>query len=167
MFRSPSRRRSLGRATSTVSGWVLRRPSAEPLGAGSARVALGNISEATIAQLVASGASAEELERAMRPLLEKQAEVAAVDRRNHALNSERQRIVSDQERVRENMKALRGSSEEKQLLQRYTRQLDEQESRLAVLQQEMSKADSERAALVAELSRLISTLSFDWTGKPQ
>ena len=133
--------------------------------AGSARVALGSISDATIAQLVASGASAEELERAMRPLLEKQAAVSAVDRRTNALEAERRQIVEDQARLRENMKALRGSAEEKQLLQRYTRQLDEQESRLAVLQQEMKKAAAERAALVAELSRLISTLSFDWSGK--
>ena len=36
--------------------------------AGSARIALGNISSAMIAQLAASGASAEELERAMRPI---------------------------------------------------------------------------------------------------
>ena len=133
--------------------------------AGLARVALGNISEATIAQLVASGASAEELERALRPLLAKQAEIAAVDRRMNALNSERQRIVEDQQRLRENMKALRGSSEEKQLLQRYTRQLDEQESRLAELQQELAKATAERAALATELSRIMSTLSFDWTAK--
>jgi hypothetical protein len=135
--------------------------------AGTARIALGSINEAMIAQLVASGASAEELERAMRPLLEKQNEIAAVDRRTNALEMERRRIVEDQARLRENMKALRGSAEEKQLLQRYTRQLDEQESRLAVLQQETSKATTERAALVAELSRLISTLSFEWSGDPR
>jgi hypothetical protein len=135
--------------------------------AGSARIALGSINEAMIAQLVASGASAEELERVMRPLLEKQTEIAAVDRRTNALETERRRIVEDQARLRENMKALRGSAEEKQLLQRYTRQLDEQESRLAALQQEMAKAATERAALVAELSRLISTLSFDWSGAPR
>jgi hypothetical protein len=135
--------------------------------AGTARIALGSINEAMIAQLVATGASAEELERAMRPLLEKQNEIAAVDRRTNALELERRRIVEDQARLRENMKALRGSAEEKQLLQRYTRQLDEQESRLAVLQQETAKAAAERAALVAELSRLISTLSFDWSGVPR
>ena len=135
--------------------------------AGSARMALGSINEAMIAQLVTTGASAEDLERAMRPLLEKQAEIAAVDRRTNALETERRRIVEDQARLRENMKALRGSAEEKQLLQRYTRQLDEQESRLAVLQQETAKAAAERAALVAELSRLISTLSFEWTSAPR
>ena len=44
----------------------------------------------------------------------------------------------DQQRLRENMKALRGSAEEKQLLQRYTRQLDAQETRLDALQTEIA-----------------------------
>ena len=44
------------------------------------------------------------------------------------------------------MKALRGSAEEKQLLQRYTRQLDEQENTLATLQREIDKATEEHAA---------------------
>jgi hypothetical protein len=48
-----------------------------------------------------------------------------------ALTQETQSIAADQERVRENMRALRGSSEEKQLLQRYTRQLNQREDRLA------------------------------------
>ena len=133
--------------------------------AGTARVSLGGINERMIADLVASGASAEELERALRPLLDKQAQIAASDRRTGALDTERRRIVEDQQRLRENMKALRGSAEEKQLLQRYTRQLDEQESRLAVLQEELTKAAAERAALVADLSRLISTLSFEWVAR--
>ena len=98
-------------------------------------------------------------------MLDKQAQIAVVDRRIRDLEAERRRIVEDQQRLRENMKALRGSSEEKQLLQRYTRQLDEQETRLAVLQEDITKATAERAALVAELSRLIGTLSFEWTAK--
>jgi hypothetical protein len=39
-------------------------------------------------------------------------------------------ITKDQARLRENMKALKGSAEEKALLQRYTHQLDSQEDRL-------------------------------------
>jgi hypothetical protein len=48
-------------------------------------------------------------------------------------------------------------------MQRYTRQLDEQESRLAVLQEETVKANVERAKLAAELSQLIGTMTFEWT----
>lgn len=135
------------------------------LSVGTTRVSLGNVNEQTTAQLVASGVSADDLQRELRPLFEKQSQIAAVDRRLHALNAERQRIVDDQQRLRENMKALRGSSEEKQLLQRYTRQLDEQESRLAALHEETVKATAERAKLAAELSQLIGTMTFEWTPK--
>ena len=135
------------------------------LSVGTTRVSLGNVNEQTTAQLVASGVSADDLQRELRPLFEKQSQIAAVDRRLHALNAERQRIVEDQLRLRENMKALRGSSEEKQLLQRYTRQLDEQESRLAALHEETVKATAERAKLAAELSQLIGTMTFEWAPK--
>jgi hypothetical protein len=131
---------------------------------GTAQVRVGDVTDAVIAQWSASGVSADDLQRALRPVLDKKAEVAAIDRRLNELQAERTRIVEDQQRLRENMKALRGSSEERQLLQRYTRQLDEQESRLAALQKEAASATAERAAASAELSRLIGTVSFEWTG---
>ena len=133
------------------------------LSVGTSRVSLGNVNEQTIAQLVASGVSADDLQRQLRPLFEKQSQLAVVDRRLRELDAERKRIVDDQQRLRENMKALRGSAEEKQLLQRYTRQLDEQESRLALLHDETVKANAERATRVAELSQLIATMTFEWT----
>ena len=63
------------------------------------------------------------------------------------------------------MKSLRGSSEEKQLLQRYTRQLDEQEDRLETLRKELAQASASRAKLESDLNGLIQKLSFGGTGK--
>lgn len=77
-------------------------------------------------------------------------EVAAIDRRLNEPQAERTRIVQDQQRLRENMKALRGSAEERPLLQRYTRQLDVQENRLAALQEEVATATAERATATAD-----------------
>jgi predicted nucleic acid-binding Zn-ribbon protein len=60
-------------------------------------------------------------------------------------------INTDQARIRENMKALKGSAEEKALLQRYTKQLDSQEDRLTTLHKEMAdlqqKHDDEQEKL--------------------
>ena len=61
------------------------------------------------------------------------------------------------------MKALRGGAEEKQLLQRYTRQLDQQETRLETLQAEMARATADVERVRKELAALISTVSFDLT----
>jgi hypothetical protein len=132
---------------------------------GTSQIRVGDVTHALITQLSASGVSADELQRALQPVLDKKAEIAALDRQIRDLDSERARILEDQQRLRENMKALRGSSEEKQLLQRYTRQLNDQEDRLAALQQESARLAAARATANAELSRLIATVSFDWEGK--
>lgn len=63
------------------------------------------------------------------------------------------------------MKALRGSAEERQLLQRYTRQLDEQESRLDAIRRDMAQAFATRDKLRSELAALIEKLSFETTAR--
>jgi hypothetical protein len=132
---------------------------------GTARIRIGDVSEALIAELVAAGVSADDLQRGLRPVLDKKSELAAIDRKLAEITAERSRIASDQERLRENMKALRGSDEERQLLQRYTRQLDEQETRLSTLQQESTRAAAERSQVAAELVKLISSVAFEWVAK--
>jgi hypothetical protein len=132
---------------------------------GTARIRVGDVTPALLAELTATGVSAEELQRTLRPVLEKKGELAAIERRLSEIDLERNRIGADQQRLRENMKALRGSDEERQLLQRYTRQLDEQETRLATLDQESTKVTADRAAAAGELSRLIAAVSFEWESR--
>ena len=74
-----------------------------------------------------------------------------------------QNIFNDQQRVRENMKALKGSAEEKQLLQRYTRQLDQQENQLDALRAEIAQLQQKRDAAQAELARMVEALDLDVT----
>ena len=132
--------------------------------AGTSHVRVGEVGPELIAQLSASGVSADALQRALQPVIDKRTEIASLDRQVGELETERQRILENQQRLRENMKALRGSAEEKQLLQRYTRQLDEQENRLAVLQQEHDRLSKARDAANAELARLIAAVTFEWEG---
>ncbi|MGB8831614.1 MAG: hypothetical protein WCC95_05645, partial [Candidatus Sulfotelmatobacter sp.] len=70
-------------------------------------------------------------------------------------------ISADQDRIRENMKALKGTSEEKALLQRYVGRLDSQESRLAVLRKESSDLTVQQAQARAELDRMIVEVDLD------
>lgn len=72
-------------------------------------------------------------------------------------------IDKDQARLRENMKALRGSPEEKALLQRYTRELDAQEDRLAGLRREISDLKAKRAQMQAELDTMVKQIGIDET----
>ena len=76
-------------------------------------------------------------------------------------------IAQDQQRVRENMKALRGSAEEKQLLQRYTHQLGEQETRLDALKQEVTTTSQLLDKARGELGALVGSVSFELNVTPQ
>jgi len=89
--------------------------------------------------------------------------IAGLDRELQARRDETKRIFDDQQRLRENMKALKGSAEEKALLQRYTKQLDDQESRLDAIRKETSDLDAKRAQAQTELNRMIEELQFDAT----
>ena len=70
-------------------------------------------------------------------------------------------IEKEQQRLRENMKALKGSAEEKQLLQRYTRQLNAQEDQLEAFTRERSSLEARRAAMQSELEAMLDALSLD------
>jgi chaperonin cofactor prefoldin len=130
---------------------------------GETRIMIGEVDEMLLAQLAKSGISAATLEKALKPILDKKAELSGLERRVESLQNERNTIGQDQQRLRENMKALRGSAEEKQLLQRYTRQLDAQETRLDTLQAEIARTETEMEKARGELGALIGTVSFDLT----
>jgi uncharacterized protein (DUF342 family) len=59
------------------------------------------------------------------------------------------------------MKALKGSPEEKALLQRYTHQLDSQEDRLDVLKKEIPQIQAKRSQAEEELDLKIQQITLD------
>ena len=69
--------------------------------------------------------------------------------------------MDDQGRLRENMKALRGSAEEKALLQRYTKQLDDQETQIAALRKKIQDTETQRDAAQAQLETMIDELHVE------
>jgi hypothetical protein len=130
--------------------------------AGQTGISLMDVDEPWLTEVTSSGVSGAALQRALAPVFEKKKAVASHQGHLAALAGEQQMISQDQARVRENMKALRGSAEEKPLLQRYTRQLDTQETRLETLKEETTRTTAARDAANQELARTISELSFDF-----
>jgi hypothetical protein len=59
------------------------------------------------------------------------------------------------------MKSLKGTAEEKALTQRYTQQLNDQETRLETLRKEKEQLESRKEAAESELNRMIQSLSLD------
>jgi hypothetical protein len=101
-----------------------------------------------------------EVEQALRAIIAKKGEVASVNSELAGRMRETEQIFKDQERLRENLKALGTRTEEKALVGRYTRQLDEQETRLDVIKRELAERETKRAKLQAELDALVQGLSF-------
>jgi flagellar biosynthesis chaperone FliJ len=94
-------------------------------------------------------------------VLAKKGEISEVERQIGARQRDIENISSDQARVRENMKALRGSAEERSLVQRYTRQLNEQEDRIAALRTELAQLTAHRDELQRDLNAAIERLDID------
>jgi uncharacterized phage infection (PIP) family protein YhgE len=74
-----------------------------------------------------------------------------------------QSISDDQQRVRENMKALKGSAEEKALVQRYVRELNDQEDRVQALRREIGEVQQKRDAAQSALNGMIEALQMEVT----
>jgi DNA repair exonuclease SbcCD ATPase subunit len=101
------------------------------------------------------------VEDALRKVLAQKAAIAELDAQKEGRDGEMTKIFDDQQRLRENMKALKGSPEEKALLQRYTQQLNEQETRLETLRKEVAQFEQQSATAQEALDKMIAGLTFD------
>src|SRR5262249_19653968 len=99
-----------------------------------------------------------DVESQLRQIGVQKADVARLAQAASAHDDEIERIVSDQERVRSNMESLHGTAQERQLLQRYVKQLDEQETQLAALRKEAASLSEQQRKAQTELERLIERL---------
>jgi archaellum component FlaC len=101
------------------------------------------------------------LQEAMQRILEKKNEIGNVDVQLDQRRRELGRISMDQQRLRENMKALKGSAEEKSLTQRYVSQLNQQEDRLATINKDVETLTEQRNRLEQELQTMAQGVSLD------
>jgi hypothetical protein len=104
-----------------------------------------------------------EVEKALRVVLAKKAAVAELDNQIRTREEQQKSISDDQARLRENLKALKGSAEERELVQRYTHQLNAQEDTLDRLKKEVSDLRTQRASAQSDLKTTISSLTIDVT----
>jgi hypothetical protein len=104
-----------------------------------------------------------EMEAAFRKILEQKNAVAALDFEIQARQREVTTISADQTRIRENMKALKGTAEEKQLLARYVGELNAQEDHLTSLRSQLADLNAKRKKAAATLDQTIQGITLDVT----
>ena len=122
------------------------------------QVAISDVDTDRITVLVRDKAISPQLEAALREVLRRKTDLNRLTEQRHQLDLEDVRINADQIRLRENMKALKGTAEEKALLQRYVKQLDDQETRLEALGKEIKSLQGQIDKAQADLAAFISTI---------
>ena len=100
---------------------------------------------------------------ALQPVFDAHNAVVALDEQIRAREAEMAEIAKDQERLRENMKALKGSAEERALIQRYTGEMNGQEDRLAALRAQVAQLLTQRAAADADFQAKMDAVNVDET----
>jgi general stress protein YciG len=122
---------------------------------------VSQLSDQQIAVFVHGSREDAQLAQALVPIQAKKAEIASVESEIEHRQGEANRIAEDQQRLRENMGALKGGAGEQQLLKRYVAQLNQQEDRIAVLRKENADLNQKLTRAQDELGSLIQTLTLD------
>jgi hypothetical protein len=123
-----------------------------------AEVAVGSLTNDHVELFVRDRALTPALEATLREVLTRKTGIVRLMGEMATRERELSAIAEDQARLRENMKALSGSSEERQLRQRYVRQLEDQETRLDRLRGELRSLTAERDRAQADLARFIESM---------
>jgi hypothetical protein len=127
------------------------------------RYALTNIDDGQIQVFLQQKSINPEVEAAFRKIVEQKNRIAALDAQLAVVESQQGKIFDDQQRIRENLKSLKGSSEERALTQRYTQQLEDQETQLQKLQTQTTDLQSQRDKAQEALDAMIENLDLDAT----
>jgi hypothetical protein len=125
------------------------------------RIYLSSLTDAQLAAFIHEGGIKPAVEAELRKTVGKKFEIFNVEQEIKSRQQDTELIDKDQARLRENMKALRGSPEEKALLQRYTRELDAQEDRVDGLRREISELKARRAQLQVEFDSMVMQIAID------
>lgn len=159
------------RPVESTSAWMRFRVQAEPKQTASLVVeearpmhtdyTLTNLTPDQVALFVRERSINQTVEQSLRKVLAQQKTVADLQALIKLRESETEKIFDDQQRLRENIKALKGSPEERSLLDRYTRQLNQQETRLEALRKETEALDEQADAAQEAFDAMIQELAFD------
>jgi hypothetical protein len=126
----------------------------------STRYALLTTNQSQLEALLTQQGAAANVRAALQPVFDARRRLADLDARILANTTETNRILTDQDRLRKNLEALKGSAEERSLARRYTAELNSQEDHLSALRQEATTLGTEHEAARAEASSKVEALEI-------
>jgi len=122
---------------------------------------LTDLTDHQVEVLIAENNITPELQAAFRRVLDQKNKISDLETQIETRQKELGAINTDQARIRENMKALKGSAEEKALLLRYTKQLDSQEDRLTTLHKEIADLQQQHDAEQGKLEDMVQHITLN------
>jgi hypothetical protein len=129
----------------------------------STRYEISNVTSDQINLFISQRMINPEVEQGLRKIIVQKNEIAALDAEAASRRAQMISIADNQQRIRENMKALKGSAEEKTLIERYARELNEQEDRVQALQKEISELQAKRTIAQRTLNEMVEGLQMETT----
>lgn len=126
----------------------------------STKFALLTTNQQQLEALLTQQGDAANLRTTLQPVFDARRRLDDLDARILVNTSETNRILSDQDRLRKNLEALKGSTEERALARRYTTELNTQEDRIATLRQEATILATEREAARKEAAEKVEALNI-------
>jgi hypothetical protein len=129
----------------------------------STRWELHNLTDKEISYFVDGKMLTPDVEQALRRVIAQKNDLVGIDAEISSRKSQIDNISEDQKRLRENLKVLKGSAEEKALVERYARELNTQEDRVLSLQKEISDLHVKRDASQKTLNDIIQSLQIEAT----
>lgn len=127
------------------------------------QIVLSKLTSNQVAVLARQRRLTPQMQAAFQKILARKNALAEIDREIRSRRQDVAGIATEQDRIRENMKALKGGAEEKQLLERYVRELNAQETRLATLHAQLASLKTKRAQAAADLDHTIGGIELDET----
>jgi len=100
-------------------------------------------------------------QRLVRQILDIQSQIESLKGQAERASRECDGIVSDQQRLRENIRTMQENREGRRLLARYVDKASEQEDRLEMLRRQQQEAADARDRLEKEMESLVDAISFE------
>jgi hypothetical protein len=125
------------------------------------RYALSNLTDAQVVVWSNENLIKPATLQALQKIIQQKNEIAGLEREIQTRKAQIGSIDQDQQRLRENMKALKGSPEEKALLQRYTKELNDQEDKLQAVRAEIATREQQRDKNREQLDKMMQELTLD------
>jgi hypothetical protein len=111
--------------------------------------------------LIAVGKITPSVEEKLRPLIEAETALSAINTKIEANEEKEKALDEDETRARENLTALKGNDAAK----RFVEELNSAEDQLQAARKQTADLEQQKNAAVEKLNALIAGLSFDWDVK--